>query len=338
MPTLGELARAVGGELHGPSDLEITGVASLEGGGDGDLAPLDSDPFLRAAETSGASAFLVSRKVSRRPERPHILADHALAALNRVIELLGLVKQPLQSGIHPTAVVDPSAEIGAGVSIGAYVVVEAGARIGARSTLRPHVVVERDVVLGEDCLVEPGAVLHVGTVAGDRVRVGAHAVISREGFGFAPGPEGPVLLHHIGRVVLEDDAHVGAATMVDRARFDETRLGRQCGLDNLVHIGHNATVGDRTHIAAQTGLAGNARVGNDCVVGGQVGVGNHCGVGDHSRVAAKTGVTSMFGDKVNLAWYPAFDRRDAWRMLSWLRRMAREERAARRRKRASRVE
>ena len=252
---------------------------------------------------------------------PCIAAAHPLASLNAVMEELGLVDQHPGPGIHETAVVDESAEIGEGVAIGPFVVVGPRARIGARSVIGPGVVIEADVALGERCVIEPGAVLHVGAVLHNRVRVGANAVLSREGFGFAKGPHGPVRLHHIGRVVIEDDVHIGAGTMVDRARFDETRIGRFCGLDNLVHIGHNTLIGEGTFIAAQAGMAGMTRIGKGCEIGGQVGVANQPTIGDGARVGAQAGVIRSIPAGAEVWGTPARDKAEYLRQLALLRRI-----------------
>ena len=323
MATLAELCRAVDGELRGDGGVEITGVGSLEGAGAGAIAPLDSDRFLKAAQASRATAFLVSTKVKADFGRPCMRHAFPLVALNRVMEILGLVAPPAPPSIHPTAVVDRTARIGAEVYIGPYAVVGPRVGIGARSVSRSHVVVERGVTIGEDCVVEPGAVLHEGCVLGHQVHVGAHAVLSRQGFGFAAGPKGIVKLHHLGRVVLEDGAHVGAGTCVDRARFDETRIGAMSKLDNLIHIGHNCTVGKRTFIAAQTGMAGNAHIGDDCEIGGQVGVANRCGCGNRVRVGAQSGLIGMLPDGGEVWGTPARPRLEMLRQMAALKRLTR---------------
>ncbi|MHC4933998.1 MAG: UDP-3-O-(3-hydroxymyristoyl)glucosamine N-acyltransferase [Planctomycetota bacterium] len=318
MPTLNEICKLVGGELKGPPDFEITGVGSLECAGPTEIAAIESWRYQRLAKPSKAGAFLVSRTLDQEFDRPYILSDHPLDGLNRFVESLGLAIPNPEPGVHETSIIHPSAEIGEEVHIGPHSVVGPEVRIGAGCVLHPGVVVERGVTMGEACVLEPGAVLHPGAELGDRVRIGAHAVVSRQGFGYAKGPKGPVLLHHVGKVVLEDDVHIGAGSTIDRARYDETRIGRFSALDNLVHIGHNCTIGQRTFVAAQTGLAGHASFGNDCEIGGQVGVGNGCGVGDRCRVAGKSGLTKLHGDDATLTWNPAADRRSVLKMLAKL--------------------
>ncbi|HEX5136940.1 MAG TPA: UDP-3-O-(3-hydroxymyristoyl)glucosamine N-acyltransferase [Planctomycetota bacterium] len=320
--TLEEISRTLQGELRGPGGIVIDGIASLERAGPGQLAPLGDVRFAAAARASKAGALLVSANVAGPWLHPHIVVGQALVALNRLIEIMGLARLVGRAGTHPTAIVDATADVHPSATVGPYTVIEADARIGARTRIDAHVVMERGAVLGEDCCVAPGAVLHEGLVAGNRVCIGAHAVLSRPGFGYVATPAGPQRLHHIGRVVLEDDVHVGAGTTIDRARFEDTRVGRFSALDNLVHVGHNSTIGARTFIAAQVGLAGHARIGNDCEVGGQAGISVGCGVGDRCRIAGRSGLIRSFGDGKTVLGYPAMEKPEALRMVAVLRRIA----------------
>jgi UDP-3-O-[3-hydroxymyristoyl] glucosamine N-acyltransferase len=126
----------------------------------------------------------------------------------------------------------------------------------------------------------------------------------------------------VGRVVIGDDVHVGACVTIDRARYDETRIGRHSALDNLVHLGHNCIVGDRTFIAAQTGLAGGARIGNDCEVGGQAGFNNQARVGDRCRVGAQSGVIGEIEDGSVIWGCPAVPKSEFLRSVAALRRLS----------------
>jgi len=326
MAKLGDLCAAIGGKLVGPGATEIRGVASLEDAARGDVAPVDSDKFLAAARASKASAFVVSTKVDAGFRRPYVRVDHPLVAVNRIIELLGLTRPRPAPGIHPTAVVDPTARVHAEASIGPYCVVGPGATVGRGSALLSHVSIERGVVVGEECELAQGAVLHEGTRLGHRVKLGAHAVVGRPGFGYAAGPTGPVHIHHIGTVVLEDDVHVGAGTAIDRARYGVTRIARHAKIDNLVQIAHNCTVGERSFVSAQTGMAGSSQLGSDCLVGGQVGIGDHVRVGNRCGVGAQSGLTTHFPDGVDIFGYPAQEKRVAFREIVALHRLGRRTR------------
>ncbi len=78
----------------------------------------------------------------------------------------------------------------------------------------------------------------------------------------------------IGRVEIGDDVEIGANSCVDRAALGVTRIGDGVKLDNMVHIGHNCSIGKHVVIAAQTGSAGGVVVEDYAVIGGQVGIGD----------------------------------------------------------------
>ncbi|MGQ0615169.1 MAG: UDP-3-O-(3-hydroxymyristoyl)glucosamine N-acyltransferase [Planctomycetaceae bacterium] len=321
MAKLGDLCAAVGGKLLGPPGTEITGVSSLAEAGSGDLAPVDSDKYLALARDSKASAFIVEARLDAGFRRPHIRVPYPLVALNRIIEILGLGRRRPAPGIHPTALVDPAALLAADVSIGPFCVVSAGVRIGRATVLASHVHIEHGVVIGEECDLAPGAVLCEGVTLRNRVKIGAHAVLGRPGFGYVPGPEGPVHILHVGRVLLEDDVHIGAGSAVDRARYGVTRLSRHVKLDNLVQVGHNCVIGERTLLCGQTGVAGSVRIGNDCQVGGQVGIGDHTVIGDRVRIGAQSGVFGVVEPDQDLFGTPARPRVAAMREQIVLRRL-----------------
>ena len=93
-------------------------------------------------------------------------------------------------GIHPTAVVDPTASIGKDAHIGAYVVVGPGVVLGDRATLLPHVVIYPGATIGDDFFAHAHAVVREGCRLGDRVLLQNGAVIGGDGFGFAKGDDG----------------------------------------------------------------------------------------------------------------------------------------------------
>ena len=291
--TLKEVAELVRGTLVGDPTLVIDGVGPIESAGPTQIAALDADRFLAAAKSSRAAAVLAPKKLALQLERTHIVTPFPQIAQNLVIERLGLWPQPWnEMGRHPTALVDPSAQIGSDVAIGAYAVVGARATLGDGTRLAPHAVVEADAAIGQRCRIGSHAVIASPTTLGEDCVVGHGAVIGGEGFGFGFGPTGPVRLCHLGRVVVGNRVHVGNYSTIDRARFGETRVGDDVKLDSHVHLGHNVVVGARTICAAFVGVAGSTTIGEECLLGGQSGVGDHLTIASKVRIAAKSGISA----------------------------------------------
>lgn len=166
----------------------------------------------------------------------------------------------------------PSATIGDSVSIGAYCTVGANTEIGDHSRLFSHVTVYHDVQIGARCIV------HSGTVIG------------ADGFGFAFTGGRYEKFPQVGRVEIADDVEIGANSCVDRAALGVTRIGEGTKLDNMVHVGHNVTIGKHVVIAAQTGISGGAEVGDYVVIGGQVGIADKVKIESKSVLGAQAGV------------------------------------------------
>lgn len=234
--------------------------------------------------------------------------------------------------IHPTAIVDPSAQIGHGVRIGAHCVVEWGAKIGDGTVLYPGCFVGPEVVIGAKCVLFPGVAVYEWSVIGDRVRLHAGVVIGSDGFGYAPKREGKKVvghqkLFHLGRVVIGDDVEIGANSCVDRATFGETVIGNNSKLDNLVHIGHNSRLDEGAVICGGTCLAGRASIGKYAYVGGLTGVGNDVHVGDGASVGALAMVTKDVPPGGTAVGNPQRDYREHFRAHAYLNRLIAEKKS-----------
>jgi UDP-3-O-[3-hydroxymyristoyl] glucosamine N-acyltransferase len=219
-------------------------------------------------------------------------------------------------GIHPTAVIDETAKIAEGVSIGPYAVVGRQATIGSGSALGAHVVIGPEVTIGQDCLLFPQVTVREGCALGRGVILHAGAVIGSDGFGFLPGPDGLRKVPQIGRVVLEDDVEIGANSCVDRATTGRTVVGSGTKIDNLVQIAHNVTIGRHCAISAQTGLSGSCQVGDWVSMGGQVGVADHRQIGDRAMLAAKSGIDRDVEAGQTLFGIPAVDLKRGYKLVA----------------------
>jgi UDP-3-O-[3-hydroxymyristoyl] glucosamine N-acyltransferase len=314
--TLREVAELVQGELIGDGATSIAGVGPIDGARPDQIAALEDERFLAAAQRSEAAALLVTPKLASRLDRARIVVPFPQIAQNRVIERLGLWSLPWREpGRDPTARVDGTALLGEGVAIGACAVVGPGARIGAGTRLYPHAVVEGGAQIGARCRVLSHAVIGAPAVLGDDCVVGHGAVIAGEGFGFGFGPTGAVRLRHLGRVILGNRVEVGNHSTIDRARFGETRIGDDVKIDSQVHLGHNVVVGARTILAAHCGVAGSSEIGENCLLGGQVGVADHLKIASNVRIAAKSGVGASLTEPGDYFGFWAKERRAALREM-----------------------
>ncbi|HEY4357663.1 MAG TPA: UDP-3-O-(3-hydroxymyristoyl)glucosamine N-acyltransferase [Acidobacteriaceae bacterium] len=210
--------------------------------------------------------------------------------------------------IHPAAVIDPTAKLGAGTRVGACAVIEAGA------------------VLGENCNIGSRVTVCRGAVLGDRIVVQSGAVLGSTGFGYVRDAQtGEYLLFpQQGTLVIEDDVEIGANTTIDRGALGETRIGSGTKIDNLVHIAHNCDVGKNVVIAAQVGISGSCVIEDGAVIAGQVGLGDHCRVGTGVILGGQSGVyphKTITGPGEVFAGTPAEPVREHMKSLARIRRL-----------------
>ena len=299
-------------------DPELTGAEALDRARSGQLSFLEPGNALAAALAgTGASAVLIPARgeeaaalqaeASARGVAWVALADPRLGFAESLDALYP--RQPLPAAIHPSAVVEASAQVDPSCHLGAQVVVGAGCQLAAGCVLHPQVVLYPDVELGEGCEIHAGAVLHPGSRLGRGCVVHANAVIGSEGFGFVPTAQGWRKMPQTGQVVLEDGVEVGCGSTIDRPSVGETRIGAGTKIDNLVHIGHGVTTGKGCALAAQVGIAGGARLGNGVILAGQVGLANKAVMGDRSIASSKSGVHGEVAAGEVVSGYPAIPNR-----------------------------
>jgi UDP-3-O-[3-hydroxymyristoyl] glucosamine N-acyltransferase len=310
---LSDIARALGCELRGDGDVEITAAAAIEDAGPGTLTFLaDRRHAARLATTRAAAVVLPLDDTEA--AIPSLRAPHPYVAFVAAVELLH-PPAPRRPGRHQTAVVAASAEIGDGAAIGPHVVIGERVRIGRNAVLHPGAVVYDDVVIGDGFTAHAGAVVRERVRIGDRVTLHAGAAIGTDGFGYLPLPDGNRKIPQIGTVVLEDDVEVGANTTVDRAALGATVVGRGTKLDNLVMVGHGSRLGAHCLLAGQVGLAGGTVVGDRVLMGGQAGASGHLSIGAGARIGAQAGMHQDIPAGAEYSGYPAMEAK-VWRRVT----------------------
>lgn len=311
------------------TDPAIAGVSSISRASAGSLVFAEDELSFAAALASNAAAVLVGPQKPPGPvSKPILRAPQPRLAFARAAVLLR-APQPAPS-IHPTAIVAPEAEIGPDVSIGAHALVEEGAIIGPATVIGAGAVIGAGVRIGCGCRIYPRVVIYPGAILGDRVVVHAGAVLGADGFGYVRDRENGryTQFPQQGVLAIEDDVEIGANTTIDRGALEETRIGRGTKLDNLIHIGHNCSIGRDVVIAAQTGISGSSAVGDGAVLGGQVGMGDHALVGPGVILGGQAGVLpkkKLLGPGIVFWGTPAKPLRQYLKELAMLARLKRED-------------
>ncbi len=312
------LAEFLKADLIGPGDVMITSLGTLEKGQEGSVTFMRSAKFYDAWTKSQASAVLVSRGLNPPavPGRKALLmVDDADLALNLVLELFAPPPATQAPGVHPSSIVDPSATLGMGVSVGPRCDIRKGVSIGDGTVLVSGAYIGADVKIGRGCTIHPNVVVLDRSVIGDGCVLHPGVVIGADGFGFRPSPDGRgvVKIPHIGNVVLEPGCEIGANSCIDRAKFGSTVVGAGTKLDNLVQVAHGVQIGRACLFAAQCGIGGSTVIGDGVMMGGQVGVKDQLHVGHLARIAGGAGIMQDVPPKATLGGIPAREMKD------WLR-------------------
>ncbi|MGH9515428.1 MAG: UDP-3-O-(3-hydroxymyristoyl)glucosamine N-acyltransferase [Terriglobales bacterium] len=324
-----ELAERIGARVVGDGSLEINRVASVGSASEGDIVFAEDEENLAAALKSNASGVIAGSFVEKaQTTKPLLIAPNSRLAFARVANLLR-GNAARSTGIHPSAVIDASAEVTKGVSVGANAVV-GRAVIGERTNIGAGCVIGDGVEFGVDCEIYPNVTIYPGSRLGDRVIVHAGAVLGSDGFGYVRDPKSGrhEKFPQIGKLEIEDDVEIGSNTTIDRGALETTRIGRGTKIDNLVHIGHNCRFGEDVIIAAQAGFSGSITIENQVVIGGQVGVGEHARIQEGVLLGGQAGVLPkkiLRGKGIAFWGTPAKPLREYLRSLASLARLGKKE-------------
>ena len=322
--SLAQLSARCGGTIVGKGDVLITGVASLQKAGRGQLAFFAGADKCALAAT-GASAVLLQNEQGESAPVPAGAAKWLVEGEPRryfacAIDALH-PPQEVPAGISPAASIAESACLADDVAVAATAVIGARAKIGSGSVIHAGVIIGDGVVVGDHCTLYPRVVLYSRTVLGKNCILHAGSVIGADGFGYAGGSSGSVKIRQLGGVKIGDCVEIGANSAIDCGSLDDTVIGNGVKIDNLVQIGHNVIIGDGTVICGGAGIAGSSKIGSDCIIGGAAGIADHLKIGDDVKIAGASSVTRDIksGETVSSVM-PALPIRRWRRLIAGLRR------------------
>jgi UDP-3-O-[3-hydroxymyristoyl] glucosamine N-acyltransferase len=340
---IADIAAALGAEAKGDLDLSIERVAEPKGAGPRDLA-LAMDPKYAAGLSEGAAqaAMLwpgadweeLGLKAAIFPDRPR----YAMSGLTQIMDR----GQGFEPGIHPSAIIDPSAELADDISVGPLAVISAGARIGAGSVIGPHCYIGQDVHIGERAYLREQVSIGARVSIGDRFIAQPGARIGGDGFSFVTAEPSTVeaarkslgdqgeskaqpwtRIHTLGAVSIGHDVEIGMNATIDCGTIRNTTIGNGTKLDNLVHLGHNVVVGRNCLLCGQVGIAGSVVIGDNVVLGGQVGVSDNIFIGDGVIAGGGTKLLSNVPAGRTMLGYPATEMTKQMDIYKALRRLPR---------------
>ena len=331
---LADLAVRFGCELRGDPDAVVERVATLQDAAPGTLAFLANPRYRRYLGATRASAVVLDADSADDCPVAALVAVNPYVTYARIAQLLH-PERPVAAGVHPSAVVEPGAEVAPDAAVQALAFVARGARVGARAVIGPGSVVLEDVTIGEDTRLVARVTLGAGVRIGRRCILHPGAVVGSDGFGNAREAGRYVKVPQLGSVTVGDDVEIGASSSIDRGTIGDTLIGDGVKIDNQVQIGHNVRIGEHTAIAGCVGISGSVTIGRRCMIGGMAGFAGHLEVCDDVVITGKTMVSrsinepGVYSGKLPLDLAPRFRRNSArFQQLDELaRRVRRLERA-----------
>lgn len=303
--SLFQLAERLSCQLIGDGSVLIDDVAELQTAKRCHLSFFTNAKYAKRLKTTEAGAIIVKSMPPDCAGLNFLVHDLPEVAFERAIDIFRHFPSTGFLGIHQTAVIHPTAELGENVTIGPYCVIDKEAKIGDRTHLSAHVCIGAESILGTDCHLHPHVVIREKCTIGNSAILQPGAIIGSCGFGFFHYQNEHCKQRQTGGVNIGDGVEIGALTAVDRARIGQTIIGNGTKIDNLVQLAHNVHVGAKNLIAAQTGLAGSSSTGSYVTIGGQSALVGHIKVADNITIAAKTGVSKSLTRREIYAGIPA---------------------------------
>ncbi|MFG0306722.1 MAG: UDP-3-O-(3-hydroxymyristoyl)glucosamine N-acyltransferase [Phycisphaerales bacterium JB040] len=326
-----QLAELLNAELLGPPDLELTSLAPIDEGGPGSITFIRSAEYARRWKHSRCSAALVSRSLTNNTDhdpktRALLVVDSADRAF---VALLQRVRPELHApdGVHPAAIVDPTATLPPGTRVGPGAVIGPQTTFGTGCTVGAGVVIGARCTIGNDTVIRPNAVIEDRSTIGDRCIIQPGVLIGGDGFGFVPRADGAGLekVPHAGSVEIGNDVEIGSGSTIDRGKLSPTRIGDGTKIDNQVQIAHNCVIGRACLICAQTGIGGSTRIGDGVTIGGLVGIADNLTIGDGASIGAGSGLMHDVPAGEKWLGYPAAPSARALRQWAFMRKVGLEQ-------------
>lgn len=270
---LREIASIIKCNFVGDPLFKVFGMNEIHVVSHGDIVFVDHPKYYKKALNSRASVILINKNVDCPEGKALLISDDPFRDFNLLTTYFKPFK-PSNISISKSAV------------------------IGEGTIIQPNCFIGNDVVIGKNSIIHSNVSIFDETIIGDNVIIQSGTVLGSNAFYYKKRPQGHDQLKSSGRVIIENNVHLGSNCTIDRGVTGDTTIGEGTKLDNLIQVGHDTVIGNNCLIASQSGIAGCCIIENDVTIWGQVGTNSGITIGSKSIILGQTGVTkSVQGGK-----------------------------------------
>lgn len=294
--SLSHIADLINLKFIGPEDFPISGINEIHVVEKGDIVFVDHPKYYDKALNSKASVILINKIVDCPEGKALLISDDPFRDFNKITKYFNSFKSS-NNQISPSS------------------------KIGSNTIIQPNCFVGNNVTIGDNCIIHANVSIYDNTIIGNNVIINSGTVIGGEAFYYKKRETGYDQLLSAGRVIIEDDVHIGSNTTIDRGVTGDTTIGKGSKLDNLIQIGHDTFVGKRCLIASQTAVAGCVTIENNVTIWGQVGISSGITIGESVILLAKSGVSKSLKGHTTYYGVPVSEVRTAYKEMAMIKRL-----------------
>ena len=192
---------------------------------------------------------------------------------------------------------------------GAFIASEA--KIGMATIVMPFAYIGGEVEIGDNCYIGSGTKIVGKVKIGNNVVIRENSVIGADGLSTDRDKEGKAAtMPQFGGVVIEDNVHIGALTVIARGAIDDTIIENGSKIDNSSFISHNVHIGHDTFIVGETIMFGGSSTGNQVFISGNTTVRNKAKIGEKAFVGMGSVITKDVEPGVVVFGNPAAQKKE----------------------------
>ena len=262
--SLATIAELIDAKFIGNPDFQVLGTNEIHRVKAGEIVFVNHPKYYDKALNSDATIILIDKEIDCPEGKALIISDDPFRDFNKINEHY----QGIQT----------------------FETTNQNVKIGKNCKIHPSVIIGNDVTIGDNCMIFPNVVIGDRTIIGNNCIIQSGTVLGGDAFYYNKNSEGYRKMLSVGNVILEDHVEIGVNCCIDRGVTDSTIIKKGSKLDNLIQVGHDTVLGERTLVASGTMIAGCCIVDDDVQIWGQVGIASGKRVGKGAVLLGKTGV------------------------------------------------